>query len=163
MIEDTANLLRQLRVKPPVGINWVNNYARRNPELRIGQSKKYDYQRAQREDPEVTKEHFRLLKNVTNKYGIQDDDIYNMDKIGFLRGDIGRAKVVTARNGPKYHKQPGDRDWITATGCINVAKRRIPAMIVAKGKVFQIVWFDKNADIRVLSYAKTKSVVGYWK
>ena len=147
MVEDTANLLRQLRGKPPVGINWVNNYVRRTPELQIAQSKKYDYQRAQRGDPEVIKEHFQLLKNVANKYGIQDDDIYNMDEIGFLRGDVGTDKVVTARDGPKYHIQPGDRDWMTVIECINVAKRRIPAMVVAKGKVFQNVWFDKDAGI----------------
>jgi hypothetical protein len=147
MVEDTANLLRRLRGKPPVGVNWVNNYVGRTPELQIAQSKKYDYQRAQREDPEVIKEHFQLLKNVANKYGIQDDDIYNMDEIGFLRGDIGTAKVVTAKDGPKYHIQPGDRDWMTVIECINVAKRRIPAMVVAKGKVFQNVWFDKDAGI----------------
>ena len=70
-----------------------------------------------------------------------------MDEIGFLRGDIGTAKVVTARDGPKYHIQPGDRNWMTAIKCINVAKRRIPAMVVAKGKVFQNVWFDKDAGI----------------
>ena len=95
----------------------------------------------------MIKEHFRFLKNVANKYGIQDDDIYNMDEIGFLRGDIGTAKVVTARDGPKYHIQPGDRDWMTVIECINVAKRRIPAMVVAKGKVFQNVWFDKDTGI----------------
>ena len=33
------------------------------------------------------KEHFQLFKNVANKYGItlQDDDIYNMDEIAFLK------------------------------------------------------------------------------
>ena len=36
---------------------------------------------------------------------------------------------------------------MTVIECINVAKRRIPAMVVAKGKVFQNVWFDKDADI----------------
>ena len=58
----------------------------------------------------MIKEHFQLLKNVANKYAIQDDSIYDMDEIGFLRGDIGTAKVVTARDGPKYHIHPGDRD-----------------------------------------------------
>lgn len=158
MVEDTANLIRRLRGNPPVGVNWVNNYVGRNPEVQIAQSKKYDYQRAEREDPEVIKEHFQLLKNVANKYGIQDDDIYNMDEIGFLRGDIGTAKVVTARDGPKYHIQPGDRDWMTVIECINVAKRRIPAMVIAKGKVFQNVWFDKDAglpDDWVIAHSET--------
>ena len=147
MVEDAANLLRQLRSNPPVGINWVNNYIGRTPELQIAQSKKYDYQRTKREDPEVITEHFRLLKNVAHKYGIQDDDIYNMDEMGFLRDDIGTAKVVTARDSPKYHIKPGDCDWMMVIECINVAKRRIPAMVVAEGNMFQNVWFDKDAGI----------------
>ncbi|EKG09198.1 DDE superfamily endonuclease CENP-B-like protein [Macrophomina phaseolina MS6] len=147
MVEDTANMLRQLRGKPPVGKCWVKNYVKRTPEVQIAQSKKYDYQRAKKEDPEVIKEHFRLLKNVANKHGIQDEDIYNMDEIGFLRGDIGTATVVTAADGPRYHIQPGDRDWMTVIECINAAKRRIPAMVIAKGKVFQNIWFDEDAGL----------------
>ena len=51
----------------------------------------------------MIQEHFRLLKNVANKHGIQNDDIYNMDKIGFQKGDIGSAKVVTACDGTRYY------------------------------------------------------------
>lgn len=54
----------------PVGINWANNYVGRTPELRIAQSKRYDHQRAQREDPEEIRKHFRFLKSVAHKYGI---------------------------------------------------------------------------------------------
>ena len=78
--------------------------------MKIAQSKKYDYQKTKRGDLELITEQFRLLKNVAHKYSIQDDDIYNMDEIGFLRDDIGIAKVVTARDGPKYHIKSGDRD-----------------------------------------------------
>lgn len=115
--------------------------------MQIAQSKKYDYQRAKQEDPEVIQEHFRLLKNVVNKHGIQNDDIYNMDEIGFQKGDIGSAKVVTACDGTKYHIQPGDRDWVTVIECINSAKRRIPAMVIYKGKVFQNIWFDADSGV----------------
>ena len=40
---------------------------------------------------------------MANKYSIQDEDIYNINKIGFLRGDISIAKVITAADGPKYY------------------------------------------------------------
>jgi hypothetical protein len=84
---------------------------------------------------------------VANKHGIQDDNIYNMDEIGFIRGAIRTAKVITAVDGPKYHIQPGDCDWMTIIECINVAKRDIPAIVIAKGKVFQNIWFDKDSSI----------------
>ncbi|KAF2189123.1 putative Psq domain transposase [Zopfia rhizophila CBS 207.26] len=96
--------------KKPVGKKWFQPYIERTPEVQMAQSKKYDYQRAKQEDPEVIYEHFRLLKNVVNKHGIQNDDIYNMDEIGFQKGNIGSAKVVTACNSTKYHIQPGNRD-----------------------------------------------------
>jgi len=70
-----------------------------------------------------------------------------MDEIGFQKGDIGSAKVVTACDGPKYHIQPGDRDWVTVIECINSAKRSIPAMVIYKGKVFQNIWFDADAGV----------------
>ena len=58
IVEDTANMLRRLRGKKPVGKNWVNNYVSRTPEVQLIQSKKYNYQRAKQEDPQVISEHF---------------------------------------------------------------------------------------------------------
>ena len=81
-----------------------------------------------------------------------------MDEIGFLRGDISTAKVVTAADGPKYYIQPGDRDQITVIKCINTAKRCIPAIIITKGKVFQNIQFNKDAgllDNQVIAYSET--------
>ncbi|KAF2177662.1 hypothetical protein K469DRAFT_602336, partial [Zopfia rhizophila CBS 207.26] len=147
VVEDMANMLLALRSKRPVGKNGVNNYVARTPEVQLAQSKKYNYQQAKQEDPEVIQEHFRLLKNVANKFGIQDEDIYNMDEIGFLCGDIGTAKVITASDGPKCHIQPGDRDWITVIECVNAAFRRLPAMVICKGKVFQNIWFDADSSV----------------
>ncbi|KAF2179532.1 DDE-domain-containing protein, partial [Zopfia rhizophila CBS 207.26] len=121
MVEDTANMILQLKKKKPVGKKWFQRYIERNPE----------------EDPE----------NVVNKHGIQDDDIYNMDEIGFQKGDIGSAKVVTACDGTKYHIQPGDRDWVIVIKCINSAKRHIPAMVIYKGKVFQNIWFSADSGV----------------
>ena len=140
-----------------MGRNWVNNYVKRTPEVRLAQSRKYDYQRAKQEDPEVINEHFQFLKNVVDKYGIQNDDIYNMDEIGFLRGDISTAKVVTAADGSKYHIQPGDCTWMMVIRCINAAKCCIPAMVIAKKKVFQNIWFDEDASLPddwVITYNK---------
>jgi len=64
-----------------------------------------------------------------------------------MRGAIRTAKVVTAVDGPRYHIQPGDRDWMTVIECINAAKRDILAIVIAKGKVFQNIWFNKDGSI----------------
>ncbi len=147
MVQDSAKMLIRLRGGTEVGKNWVDRYIERTPTVKLAQSKKYDYQRAKREDPKVIGEHFGLLQDIKAKYGIQDEDAYNMDEVGFLRGDIGSAKVVTAADGPRYHIQPGDRDWMTVIECIGAANQNVPAMVIAKGKVFQNIWFHTDACI----------------
>ena len=58
-------------------------------------NRKYDYQRAQCEDPERIQGWFRLVRNTIAKYGILDNDIYNFDETGFQMGVISTSKVVT--------------------------------------------------------------------
>jgi hypothetical protein len=73
---------------------------------------------------------------MTNKHGIQDENIYNINKIDFLRDDINIAKVVTAADNSRYYIQSNDYDWMTIIKCINAFKRRILVMIIAKEKIF---------------------------
>ena len=53
IVEDTANIILLLKNKKLVGKKWFQRYIERTPEVQIAQSKKYDYQRAKQEDPEV--------------------------------------------------------------------------------------------------------------
>ncbi|KAL1954570.1 hypothetical protein VTO42DRAFT_1045 [Malbranchea cinnamomea] len=95
----------------PVGQNWVRNFANRHEELKKF-SRKYDYQRALCEDPEVTRGWFKLVQNTIAKYGILPDDIYNFDETGFQMGVIATTRVVTGSEKARNPKlvQPGDRE-----------------------------------------------------
>ncbi|KAF2176478.1 DDE-domain-containing protein [Zopfia rhizophila CBS 207.26] len=84
-----------------------------------------------------------------------------MDEIGFLRGDIGSAKVITAFDGPKYHIQPGDRDWITVIECVNAAFCCLPAMVICKGKAFQNIYVPKDWTIALSNTGWTNDNLGY--
>ena len=66
-----------------IGKNWVYKFVQRHPELKSHYNRKYDYQRAKCEDPEVIQAWFRLVRNTIAKYSIQDEDIYNFDETGF--------------------------------------------------------------------------------
>jgi hypothetical protein len=57
--------------------------------------RKYDYQRAKYEDPEILGNWFKLLQATITKYGIVDEDIYNFDKTGFQMEVITTVKVLT--------------------------------------------------------------------
>jgi len=114
-VEDIANRLLRERNAPPVGVWWVYNFIKRQLELRIRFTRKYDYQRAKCEDLIIIREWFALVYNVKVKYSILDDDLYNFDETGFIMGIIIAAIVVTTSNGCSRAKQaqPGNREWVT--------------------------------------------------
>jgi len=85
-VEDMAN--RLLRERAPVGKLWAHNFVKRQPGLWTRFSRKYDYQRAKCEDPEIISEWFALVYNIKAKYGILDEDTYNFDETGLMIGII---------------------------------------------------------------------------
>src|SRR5450432_447974 len=89
-----ANLLLAERDASLVGINWTSNFIKRCTEIKTKFSRKYDYKRAQCEDPDIIQGWFRLVRNTVAKYRILEEDIYNFDEAGFLIGVIATAKVV---------------------------------------------------------------------
>src|SRR4051812_25355683 len=94
-IEDMANRLLRERDAPLVGKRWAHNFVKRQPELRTRFTRRYDYQRAKCEDPEVIREWFTLVHNTKARYGILDDNIYNFDETGFAMGLITTGMVIT--------------------------------------------------------------------
>jgi hypothetical protein len=52
-IKDMANSLLAERYRNPVGQNWAANFVKRRPKLKVKFNRKYDYQRALCEDPEI--------------------------------------------------------------------------------------------------------------
>jgi hypothetical protein len=78
-----ADLLLAERNASPIGKNWATNFINRRPEIQSKFNRKYDYKRAQCEDPIIIGDWFRLVHNVKAKYGILDDDVYNFDEAGF--------------------------------------------------------------------------------
>jgi len=73
-----------------IGENWVNRFIKRHKELCSKYSRKYDYQRAKCEDPELIKSWFTQFHDAIQKYGILEQDIYNMDETGFQCNDRPR-------------------------------------------------------------------------
>jgi hypothetical protein len=87
-----ADLLLAERDAPPVGKNWTSNFIKRCTEIKTKFSRKYDYKRAQCEDPAIVREWFSLVRNVVAKYGIAEEHIYNFDEAGFLMGGYRNGK-----------------------------------------------------------------------
>jgi hypothetical protein len=132
------------------GKNWVSNFIKQHNDLISKYTRKYDYQRAKCEDPEVINQWFNLVKNTIIKYGILEQDIYNFDETGFQMGVAHTVKVITAsrhRTSRVRAIQPGNREWVTVIECINASGWTLPPMIIFSGKVHQSQWYqDINPD-----------------
>ena len=63
----------------------------------------YNYQRAKCGDPAIIRDCFRLVQNITAKYGAMEEDVYNFDETGFQMGVILTAKAIT---GPERGDRP---------------------------------------------------------
>ena len=115
VVEDMANRIIATRDGERVGPRWAGNFVRRRPELQTRFQRKYDYQRAKCEDPDVIRGWFELVRNTIAKYRICDEDIYNFDETGFIMGVISTGMVVTSSDGRAKAKkiQPSNREWVT--------------------------------------------------
>jgi len=134
MVAEMANILLAERCTQTVGVNWVFNYIKRYPALKTRFSRRYDYQRAQCEDPTVMRKWFDLVQRTINENGIQPDDIYNFDETGFAMGLIATAKVVTRAEyyGRRSIKQPRNREWVTSIECISSTGFKLPPTLIFK-------------------------------
>jgi len=111
-VKDMANRLLSERSSERISKLWAHNFIKRHPELATRYNRKYDYQRAQCEDPTLIRGWFILLSNTIAKYRVQESDIYNFDETGFIIGIISTATVVTTseKAGRANLRQPGNRE-----------------------------------------------------
>src|SRR3981189_435063 len=128
VVEDMANRLLAIRDQRRVGTRWASNFIYRRPEVRTRFQRKYDYQRAKCEDPEVIRGWFELVHNTIAKYRICDEDIYNFDETGFMMGVISTGIVVTSSDGRAKAKkiQPGNREWVIVVQAVNSVGYAVP-------------------------------------
>jgi hypothetical protein len=146
-ISDMAARLLAARISgsspPQLGKNWASRFIKRRPELDMRWSRRRSYARAKCEDPKIISEWFQILETVRQRYGICDEDIWNFDETGFAMGVTVTSKVVTnsANIGRAIMKEPGNREWVTVTECINTRGIKIPPFIIFKAKQQQAAWF----------------------
>ena len=148
LLREMADKLLTDRGARRVGANWPSRFVDRRNELKLRVNRKYDYQRALNEDPEVIKGWFRLITDTKAKYGILDEDTYNFDEAGFQMGVIGSRMVITGserRQAPKSI-QPGNTEWVTTIIAANAQGWAISPFIILKGAQQYDTWHDAIAD-----------------
>jgi hypothetical protein len=145
-VDEMANRLLADRDVSPVGKRWAINFIKRQPELKTRFQRRYDYKRAQCEDPTIIRNWFRLVQNTIAKYGIHTDDIWNFDETGFIMGKIEPGIVITSsdRRGKPKSVQPGNREWATVIEAINAEGQAIDPFIVVAGQHHLANWYEES-------------------
>jgi hypothetical protein len=144
MVEEMANILLAERCQEVVGEKWVYNFIERHDEVKTRFSRRYNYERAKCEDPEVLQGWFNTVRRTMREYGIAEDDIYNFNETGFAMGLTATARVITRAEyyGRRSVLQPGNREWVTVIESIRANGDVLPPCVIFKGKNYRESWFD---------------------
>ncbi|KAL1982496.1 hypothetical protein VTN96DRAFT_1287 [Rasamsonia emersonii] len=119
------------------------------------------------EDPELIKGWFQRFHDTIQKYGIVEQDIYNMDETGFQMGVISTAKVICGSETRESHAkiiQPGNREWVTAIVAVNATGWALPLQIILAAKNHQSQWYKvvpKDYRISVSENGWTNDELGF--
>ena len=129
-----------------VGTRWASNFVKRQLQLKTRFFRKYDYKRAQCEDPELIHGWFTLVQNTIAKYGVIESDIYNFDETGFMMGIISTGMVVISsdRSSNPRLAQSGGCEWVTVIQGINSQGWSIPQFIIVAGKYHLSTWYNDS-------------------
>jgi hypothetical protein len=148
VINNLANdLLARRNDTAGVGINWYQHFLHRNPHLKITRSRTLDQARRDAHDYKVLEEWFDLFHTAHIQYGVVDDDIYNMDEKGCMKGIGDNSKVIVPKEEAQAtSNQPGNRDWVSIIECINTNNYVLPPFVIFKGQRIQQDWINASID-----------------
>ena len=128
-----------------LGPTWLRGFLRRHPAISARFSTPMDCQRAFANHPGHIKDYFKKLQAVIAKYRIRDENMWNMDKKGFILGKANRAKVM-ARAGrlPPRTTHDGTQELITVIEACGAKQGMLPPpMVVFKGTAHYKGWYTE--------------------
>lgn len=131
----------------PVGQHWVKRFLNRHPEYKVRAQKVMEKERKRAENRMVIANWYKGVLQAFEDYGINPEDIWNMDESGFMIG-YGRDETVITKN----HNQntvgfPQLRESATLVEAVSAAGRVIPPMIILKGKCHMAKWYDESVEM----------------
>ena len=104
-------LLRARGNHTALGVNWQQHILHLYPDLQAKYSRTLNQERLFAENEEVFKYYFELFLSVKQKHGTLNEDIYNMDKKGFMIGVAASVKVLISKHEKQaFSAQSGNRE-----------------------------------------------------
>ena len=131
----------------PLGKNWYLAFLARHPDLKTLWSRALDQSRKDATNYETASKWFNLYQTIKALYDIDDEDTYNMDEKGCMRGIGENVKVLVPRSEAEvFSIQPGNREWVSIIECIGATGYILPPFFIFQGQRIQQDWVDATID-----------------
>jgi hypothetical protein len=154
--------------KVDVSETWVTRFLQRHKDVLTSRwTSPMAADRHAADSYDKYEEYFNLMRRKIAQYGIEPEQIYNMDEKGFAAGVIGKSKRVFSKASyqRKHARQSlhnGNRKWITLVVCICADGTALPPGLIfaAESKNIQSTWVS-NLDKKKHSVFTTVSSSGW--
>jgi hypothetical protein len=98
---------------------------------------------------------FKDFTAVKTQYKVFDEDVWNMDKTGFMMGYSSAAKVICMRGRRVIKTIPGSREWCSAIETIAADGRSVPPYIIVKAATL-----PTNMALAAAAYLHPDTAIG---
>lgn len=126
---------------PTVSQTWAARWFSRHPKYKKKTRKSLSVVRINTHDIEDLDKWFKKLKAVREKYGIVDQDIYNINEIGFrIKVSRQHKVIVKVSNTSRYLADLNNRDYITSIESITTNDITHALMLILKASSLLEKW-----------------------
>lgn len=127
-----------------LGINWMQQFLRRNPSVKTMLSERLEVDRAREANPTNIANWFHLFDNPIVK-GISAEHRYNMDEAGIMEGLGTNGLVVGAAEFRKaILKEPNRGSWMSFVECVSATGHVLEPLVIFRGQTVQQQWFPDD-------------------
>jgi hypothetical protein len=132
-----ASLLGLTDQPSALGKNWLADFLRRNPSIKVQRSKSIDAKRVNGASTDVIRTWFRHLY-IPEIRAILPENRWNMDEMGFSSGQGDTRYVLGTAAKTKIRKKTRRATVLTSTiECISATGKSLPPLVIFKGKSVQ--------------------------
>ena len=142
--ELAERILRKREDLEPLEMHWPTKFLARHKKIASQWSQPLERDRANNATHEIISHWFKLIKDIIQKYAIQQEDTYNMDEKGFGMGLTGKEKVFCSKDNlePKM-KEPTNTKWVSLLECISANGGILPLYIIFKTMIMMESWLKE--------------------
>lgn len=158
----------------PLGINWIQRFKSRHPEVRTTTTRRIDAARFNGANVENMTAWFNEVRELRELNNYEPQNIYNMDETGYGLGLTASRQVLAVmdkadtvsllpKTGNKaWQKEQGSREWVTTIECVSAAGKALPPLVIFKGKAgVSSGWMPENPRVDISAWAWSASESGW--